>query len=62
MLITYLTSFQITLEKKELAKAGERNISILQNEINRRRKVTNIILLDKFSRLKRRLCHPKNLL
>ena len=34
-----LMSFQITLEKKELAKAGERNISILQNEINRRRKV-----------------------
>ena len=46
MLITYLTSFQITLEKKELAKAGERNISILQNEINRRRKVTNIVLLN----------------
>ena len=37
--VNYLISFQITLEKKELAKAGERNISILQNEINRRRKV-----------------------
>ena len=46
-----LISFQITLEKKELAKAGERNISILQNEINRRRKVIPIMLLDKVSRL-----------
>lgn len=36
--VNKIISFQITLEKKELAKAGERNISILQNEINRRRK------------------------
>ena len=40
--VNNLISFQITLEKKELAKAGERNISILQNEINRRRKVTSM--------------------
>ena len=37
--------FQITLEKKELAKAGERNISLLQNEINRRRKVLVIMII-----------------
>ena len=49
--VNNLISFQITLEKKELAKAGERNISILQNEINRRRKVIPIMLLDKVSRL-----------
>ena len=35
----FIIMLQITLEKKVLQKEGEKNISLLQNEINRRRRV-----------------------
>ena len=37
--VKFIIMLQITLEKKVLQKEGEKNISLLQNEINRRRKV-----------------------